>query len=354
MSELERVAREPVPLYRRTITGSGMAGVAALVDAARRIIVGALCVVAGQKVLIIASTDRLDIASALLSACRDANADATLLVLEQLQDRPHTELHSEIRERLAWVEASVFIASAEKGESQMRRELISRAKRCNVRHAHMVGVTMRAMNHGFCAEPRRIANVAGLLFGSLRPSSVLQVRSASGTSLIVKTGARTRWVEHSGVIRRGRWENLPAGEIITCPLDVNGVFVADGTMSELWGCADQRLKDNPIIVEFRDGCVREVHCANGRLARDVKEWMLSGQNYDRVGLVGLGTNVGISEPIGEVICDQNIPGLHISLGSTFSNETGATWDTDDQLLLTAFNQNVDLDGRPVIRSGRFL
>jgi hypothetical protein len=37
----------------------------------------------------------------------------------------------------------------------------------------------------------------------------------------------------------------------------------------------------------------------------------------------LGTIVGITEPIGELVCDQNLPGLHLSLGTTFPEMTGA-------------------------------
>jgi leucyl aminopeptidase (aminopeptidase T) len=81
--------------------------------------------------------------------------------------------------------------------------------------------------------------------------------------------------------------------------------------------------------------------------------MQSGHSFDRIGMVSIGTNTGISEPTGEVICDQNIPGLHISLGSTCADETKASWEADGQLLFTACNQDVDLDGKPLIRAGRF-
>jgi aminopeptidase len=68
----------------------------------------------------------------------------------------------------------------------------------------------------------------------------------------------------------------------------------------------------------------------------------------------IGTNVGMRDPVGEILCDQNLPGLHIGLGSTFPELTGAAWNTPRQLMLASAYTDVDLDGAPLIRSGRFL
>ena len=130
--------------------------------------------------------------------------------------------------------------------------------------------------------------------------------------------------------------------------------MCNASMSEAFGAREGLLKWKPVTLEIRDGYVRDVQCPHGPLARDIQLWLRSGRFFDRVGMVSLGINIGISEPIGEVICDQNIPGLHVSLGTTCTEETQADWDADGQLVLTSWNQDVDLDGRPLIRSGRYL
>ena len=325
-----------------------------LVEAARRVVEGALSVVPGQRVLIVADEARLDLGNALLDACQQRNADATLLVLEYLQPRPHVDLHPDIRQHLTNCEASVFVAGFAEGEGPMRRDFVAVAADCKLRHAHMVGVTKRSMLTGLAADPRRVANVAGLVRGRLSSHSVLRVRSIEGTDLEVTCEPTHRWTEHSGIIRRGMWENLPTGEIITTPRDVNGVYVCNASMSEVFGAREGLLKWKPVTFEIRDGYVREVRSPHGPLSREVTAWIRSGRFFDRVGMVSLGTNIGISEAIGEVICDQNIPGLHLSLGTTCAEETNASWDADGQLVLTSCNQDVDLDGRPLIRSGRYL
>ena len=74
----------------------------------------------------------------------------------------------------------------------------------------------------------------------------------------------------------------------------------------------------------------------------------------RVGTVVIGTNVGMLTPIGEMVCDQNLPGLHLSLGNTFPDITGAEPGALSQLTLTTSGADIDLDGTQLLRAGRYL
>jgi len=81
---------------------------------------------------------------------------------------------------------------------------------------------------------------------------------------------------------------------------------------------------------------------------------MHGDLVDRVGLIVLGTNVGMRDPVGEILCDQNLPGMHLGLGTTWQSETGASWDAQGQLILAASYCDLDLDGAPLVRGGRYL
>jgi aminopeptidase len=188
----------------------------------------------------------------------------------------------------------------------------------------------------------------------LRPDSVLRLRSPAGSDLEVKLDPRNRWQERVGIIRPGRWENLPSGELFTCPADVSGVFVANASIGASVGAAAGVLARNPIRLEIKAGTCRSVTCSDRVLAGAVESALRSERNADRVGMLIIGTNVGIRDATGEVICDQNLPGLHIGFGATFPDQTGATWDAPTQLLGTATGADVDLDGAPLLRSGRYL
>jgi len=55
-----------------------------------------------------------------------------------------------------------------------------------------------------------------------------------------------------------------------------------------------------------------------------------------------------------MVCDQNLPGLHLSLGNTFSDITGAEPGALSQLTLTTSGADIDLDGTQLLRAGRYL
>jgi hypothetical protein len=49
-----------------------------------------------------------------------------------------------------------------------------------------------------------------------------------------------------------------------------------------------------------------------------------------------------------------MPGLHLGLGSSFADQTGASWDARTQITFTCAHADVDLDGAPLLRRGRYI
>jgi leucyl aminopeptidase (aminopeptidase T) len=188
----------------------------------------------------------------------------------------------------------------------------------------------------------------------LRPDSLLRVRSAAGTDLEVRLDPAMRWTEHVGVIRPGRWENLPSGKLVTCPGLVRGVFVADGSVGGQFGQVAGVLDRSPVRVEIDGSMCRSVRCADRAIQRDVEAFLQREHNLTRVGGVCLGTNIGVLQPTGEILCDQNLPGLHVVFGSSAADQTGATWTTRAQLPMTGAGADVDLDGAALLRAGRYM
>jgi leucyl aminopeptidase (aminopeptidase T) len=217
----------------------------------------------------------------------------------------------------------------------------------------MLGVGRRAMLAGFAVDPTRILDATRAVRVRMRPSSILHSRSAAGTDLTVELEPSYRWVEHVGVIRPGRWENLPTGELMTSPKSVSGVFVCDASLSGTMG-AGGLITRTPLRLEIEDTVVKSFSCGDSSLQRGIESYLGNDRFARRVGTVILGTNVGLLEPIGETVCDQNLPGLHIGLGSTYGDSTGAPFTTSLYISLTATGGDVDLDGAPLLRAGRYM
>ncbi len=325
-----------------------------LVNAARRILEGSLSVVPGETVLVIVNRARVDLVPPLAEVASLAGAECEVIILEDLAPRPIHELPKVIEAKLRDVQATILLVGIVDGEQPMRLALLERVRETGLRHAHMIGVTRRTMLAGFSVDPTRILDATRAVRMRLRPSSVLQARTTSGTNLTVKLNPAHRWVEHVGVIRPGRWENLPSGELMTAPLAVDGTFVCDASLGGPFGAAAGLLASSPLRLEIEDSVVKSFACNDSSIHRGIEAFISHDRFSSHVGTVILGTNVGLLAPIGELVCDQNLPGLHLSLGSTFPEATGAPATTTLQLSLTSYGGDVDLDGTPLLRAGRYM
>ena len=325
-----------------------------LVNAGRRVIESALSVVPGEVVLIIVDRSRRELGAVLQEVARNVGAVGTVLALEEFGARPMRRVPERMRDELRGAQASVLLTGYAEGEHAMRVELLDLVKLFGLRHAHMVGITSRSMVPGFSVDPMRILDATRAARTRIRPDSVFHLRSAAGSDLEVKLDPRHRWVEHTGVVRPGKWENLPSGKLHTAPGEVNGVFICDGSIGEHFGADAGLLTRTPVRVEIEQSLCKSVRCDERTLQREIDLYLRKDHNGNRIGTVTLGTNVGLLGPTGELICDLNLPGLHINFGTTLPEQTGASWTSRQQLAMTGANADLDLDGAPLLRSGRYL
>jgi len=324
-----------------------------LANAARRVIEGSLGVVAGERVAIVVDSEREPLGNTLAEIVRLVGGEPELVKVETLGSRPIRSVPERLHTLLSRAQASLLLIGFQDGELPMRKEYVGIVTGLGLRHAHMVGIGRRSMLAGFSVDPQRILHATGAVRMRLRPDSVLRLRSPAGSDLEVRLDPKHRWQERLGIIRPGRWENLPSGQLYTCPGDVNGVFVADASMGGPFASAGS-LDATPVRVDIKSGTCRAVECADRVRARAVEDALRADPNGDRVGIVALGTNVGLRESTGELICDQNMPGLHLGFGATFPEKTGAGWDAPSQLSMSGTRADLDLDGEPLIRQGRYL
>jgi hypothetical protein len=186
-------------------------------------------------------------------------------------------------------QASLLLVGIVEGEHPMRLELLQVA-RLGPRRAHDRR-TRKSLLAGFSVDPSRIVDTARAVRTRLRPDSKLRLRSPAVSDLEVKLEPSYKWAEHVGVIRPGRWENLPSGELMTTPQDVHGVFVADGSVGGAFGQAAGLLTRSPLRFEIEHNVVKSVSSVD-RLQREMEG--SSNDSYaNHIGTIIIGTNVGI-------------------------------------------------------------
>jgi leucyl aminopeptidase (aminopeptidase T) len=337
----------------RRISGSLDAGLAL---AAHRLVEGALGVVPGERVVLVHDVSQQEFADFVVEAVVATRGQVSRFRLEDLGPRPHARLHERIAQAMEEAQSSVLLASLHPGELPMRSELVDLAERRRLRHGHMVGVSRASLVAGFSVDPHRIAEKARAISARLRLDSRIHVRSAARTDLVVELAPRCRWVEHGAVVPRGRRVNLPGGELVTSPANASGVYVADGTYADGDGVlSGGRLATTPITLRVEAARVTHVECARDpSLARAVADRISRVPNLDRVGLVSFGLNLGLGAPVGDIFADQKVPGVHLSLGESFPQRTGALITSKSWVAFTAQDTDVDIDRIAVLRRGRFM
>ncbi|MDO8669986.1 MAG: aminopeptidase, partial [Dehalococcoidia bacterium] len=149
----------------------------------------------------------------------------------------------------------------------------------------------------------------------------------------------------------GEWGNLPEGELFTSPETSNGVIVADvlgDYFSEKYG-----LLDSPAVFRVVESRVVAVSCDNKAIEADLKSYLFGAENGDRVGEFAIGTNIGVTRLVGNLLQDEKFPGIHVAFGDPYPDETGADWRADSHLDVVPVGCTIYVDGEEIMREGRF-
>jgi leucyl aminopeptidase (aminopeptidase T) len=151
---------------------------------------------------------------------------------------------------------------------------------------------------------------------------------------------------------QGRWGNLPEGETFTSPLSLNGVIAAE-EMGD-WFDVRYGLLSPPIRLVVRDGRLVSFETPDQQLERDFREYIGQHPNSSRVGEFAIGTNVGLTQIIGNFTQDEKFPGVHVAFGDPGGHDTGADWEAPSHVDTLASHATVSVDGRTIMENGRFL
>jgi leucyl aminopeptidase (aminopeptidase T) len=163
-----------------------------------------------------------------------------------------------------------------------------------------------------------------------------------------------RWVKTSGLIERAYWSNLPGGEVWTTPAAIDGVFVANGSVGDYLCPKYGDIEATPLTLEIENCTLRHAHCARRDLLDDFLAYCRQAENGDRVGEFAIGTNIGITRMIGNLLQDEKVPGVHIAFGNPYGSQTGATWTCPTHIDAITRHCDVWAGGEQIMADGQFL
>jgi len=335
----------------------------AIEQGARQAVVRCVRVRPGEGVVVITDRQTETLAGAVVREVEAAGAQARTFVMEDFGPRPRDggtplPFPQALHQALGSARVSFYIAQCRPGElASFRRPLLADVERFRLRHAHMPGFTEQMMGQGMAADYGQIQALSRRVYQIVRPAREIQVTTPAGTHLTAQFDPSIRWIASDGFITEDQWMNLPDGEVFTSPLTADGPVVIDGCLGDFFSERYGLLDRTPLRYELKNGrCVAgSVQCADPSLQADFIRYTFdTDENSNRLGEFAIGTNIGLTGLIGNLLQDEKFPGIHLALGSPYPTKTGAEWDSsahNDGILL---RPTIVVDGRPIMQEGSFL
>lgn len=312
-------------------------------------------VTGNDRVFIITDYARENIARNVATAALARHADVSVHFLEHYGERPLKGFSDELRNDLIYTRPTVtfYIATAQPGEIAFRIPLLPfLAQELKVRHGHMIGIDEILMADGMCADYEEVFSLTNQVYDLVRNAKTIHVTSEKGSDVTATFHQDWHWIPcHGRYHEQGKWGNLPEGEVFTAPATVDGVVVCDvlgDYFSEKYG-----VLEHPITITIKDGYATEVTGEDAAVAQDLRDYLFSVPNGNRVGEFAIGTLTSLKQLVGNLLQDEKIPGLHIAFGNPYPQFTGADWDASIHVDVIPENCTIEVDGRTLMRDGEF-
>jgi aminopeptidase len=307
----------------------------------------------GEHVALIADEASRAVAASIAAALDDRQAPYTGLLLEDFGPRPMLTAPVDVLNALETADVGVMCMTPQPGELGARMAIVRVVERRQIRYAHMVGVTPEIMKQGMRADYRLVDRLSDKLRERMLRAETLTVKTEAGTTFAAHFDRGLDWVKTSGLISPRYWSNLPAGEVFTTPASVDGTFVCDATAGDHFNGKYGDLQTTPLVLEIEGGRLVHAECKRKDLEEEFWEYCHTDENSDRVGELAFGTNLGLSDMIGNLLQDEKFPGVHIAFGDPYGSQTHAEWKSKTHVDVLTRNCNVWIDNDLVISEGHY-
>ena len=337
-----------------TETGTLTAYAEDLIPGARNAIRTCLRVQPVERVAIVTDRETEEIAASLADQVREVGAPCDTFIMEDYGPRPMLELPAPIRAALERADVSIYAGQPKEGELAFRRALTQIIDRRQIRHAHMVSISHRIMTEAMRANYDDVDAISTRVLERAMKAKRITATSPGGSKLEATFDPTIKWLKTSGIISTSKWGNLPGGEVLTAPARVDGVYVADGVVGDYLCARYGDLQNNPLSVTIENSRIVDVACKRADLVADFRTYTSTDENSDRVGEFAIGTNIALTDVIGNILQDEKLPTLHIAFGHPYAEHTGAKWRSTTHIDIVGRRFDIFFDDDPIMKAGKFL
>ena len=321
---------------------------------ARNAIFTCLKVQEGEIMTVVTDQETSEIGAALFSVARMAGASVTAFVIEDYSERPIKNMPAAILDAIAMSDVALYAVQSQVGELPARKQFVNVIEQKGVRYAHMVQISPDIMLQGMRADYKVVNAIGQHIREMAMNCHSITTKTEAGTDIEASFIPELNWIATCGIITRQIWSNLPAGEVFTAPYNVNGIYVADGTIGDYFNQKYGNLANYPLYLEIENNRLRSVKCDNRYLEVEFSRYVNSSENSNRVGEFAIGANIGVKSMIYNLLQDEKLPGMHIAFGDPLASQTGADWSAPTHVDAIAKNCNIWIDSQQIMQEGQFL
>jgi len=333
---------------------SAMAFDPELTPGARNAVNVCLRIQPSEKVTVITDQACSEIAASIVHELDLLGAPYRVFVLEEIAKRPMTDMPQPILDDMESSDVSIYAVQAQMNELRTRMQMTDVVNRRKMRHAHMVNIEKRIMLEGMRADFIKVDELSKKVWEIATAARTVRAKTEAGTDVIATLNSNYKWIKTSGIISVNKWGNLPGGEVFTTPGEVNGAFVIDGVVGDYLCAKYGDLRENPLTIRVHQSRVVEARSSNQELQEEFWKYTHTDENSDRVGEFAIGTNIGLSGVIGNILQDEKLPGVHMAFGNPYGAHTGADWWSGTHIDVVGRDFDIWADDRQIMSSGKFL
>lgn len=307
-----------------------------------------------EKVTVITDWACEEIAASLIAELDACGCRYHTFVLEEMEQRPLTDMPESILHDLESSQVSIFAVQAQANELRTRMQMCEVINRKKLRHAHMVNIEKKIMMEGMRADFNKVDELTLRVMNIVNKARTVRAVTPAGTDVTAQLSPEYKWIKTSGIISPEKWGNLPGGETFTAPLEVNGTFVVDGVVGDYLCAKFGDIQKTPLTLRVERNRLVEAHSDNEELRDEFWRYTHRDENSDRVGEFAIGTNLALENVVGNILQDEKIPGVHMAFGDPYGSHTGAKWTSTTHIDVVGRNFDIWADERPIMSGGRFL
>ena len=264
-----------------------------------------------ETVLIVTDTNKLNIAEAFAYAAASIGARTVTTIMEPALEHAK-EPPKPVAEAMKAAEVVLIPTTESLSHTDARRG----ATKVGARIASMPGITEDMMHlGGLTANYNEVAELTDKVAAIIEKAKTVQITTPSGTDLTMSIENRPPLPDTGLYHKKGKWGNLPAGEVCLAPVEgtTNGVLVIDSMGSTV---------TQPLKVTVKNGWATTFE---GPDAVKLETILKAGdKNAYNIGELGIGTNAK-ARITGNVLEDEKVLGtVHIALGDNTSYKGGHT------------------------------